>query len=105
VAEKVAVGRFLENANRILETAEVGSGEPVTILVRDGRVIGMSIVNDWALESLRRERGAEEAYRVGRRQGKVYVEGRSETQACLLAGRTPADAARQLLAPPVRLGF
>ncbi|MDX2180776.1 MAG: hypothetical protein SFV18_14355 [Bryobacteraceae bacterium] len=93
------VSGFLENAARILETAELGDGGPVTILLRDGRPISLTVENDWSLDALRRERGADEAFRVSRKNGKLFVEGRSHDRACLLAGNRPADAVRALLTP------
>lgn len=95
------MSRFLDNAQQILDTAELGDGGPVTILMRAGRPIGLSVVNDWSLEQMRAERGADEAYRVTRRHGKLFVEGRSATQACMLATQTPGQIARALLAGPV----
>ncbi len=95
------MSRFLDNAQQILSTAELGDGSPVTILMREGRPMGLSMVNDWSLERLRAEQGADEAYRVSRRQGKLVVEGRSATQVCLLASQTPAQIARALLTGPL----
>lgn|GEM_PF-1791969 len=91
---------FLDNAARILETAELADASPMTILLRDGLPIALTVENDWSLEALRRERGADEAFRVSRRNGKLFVEGRSADRACLLAGNRPADAVRALLTPP-----
>lgn len=95
------MSRFLDNAQQILDTAELGDGSPVTILMRDGRPIGLSVVNDWSLDQMRAEQGADEAYRVSRRHGKLFVEGRTASQACLLTSQTPGQIARALLAGPV----
>lgn len=76
---------MLTNAEKILETAELGASVAITILMRDGRPVTITSANDWSLDSLLRERGADEAYRVRRSAGKLVVEGRSRTHSCELS--------------------
>lgn len=83
------VSRLLDNAARILETAELGASVAVTILMRGGRPVEVSTANDWSLDALLRERGADEAYRVRRRNGALVVEGRSRSHSCELSRNVP----------------
>ena len=84
-------------ASEILETAVNVGGSSVTILLRGGRVVEMTVANDWALDALLLERGADEAYRVTRWGGETRVEARSRAQSCTLSRRDPSSAARALL--------
>ena len=97
--------RLLENAQKILETAEFSSSSAVTSLMRGGRPLGMTTSNDWSLSALLAERGADEAYRVTRTGGRLVVEGRSATQRCLLANTPASAAAHTLLTPPTALAL
>lgn len=93
---------FLENAQRLFETATTvtGTGESTdyAILVGADGAIRMVAGCDWPLDSLRRERDAQVVYRVSDRNGRVRVEGRSGRQSCLLETERPAAVARRLLA-------
>lgn len=62
--------------------------------------IDMVAASGWGLEALRRERGADMAFRVGSRGGRVAVEGRAGSRACRLESETPAAVARRLLGAP-----
>ncbi len=84
-------------AAQILETAVNVGGSPVTILLKAGRVVEMTVANDWSLDSLLVERGVDEVYRVSRLQGQTRVEARKRDQICSLTRRDPAWAARALL--------
>ena len=75
---------LIETATNILDLAAIGAASAITILMRGGRPIGVTASNDWALESLLQERGAEEAFRVRRLGAQVLVEGRSRTSSCRL---------------------
>lgn len=97
------MSRFLEIARELLDAAEAISGAPGsgcgnwTVLVAPGGGVSMVAASDWPLESLLRERGAVQAFRVQQQGERLVVEGRAGTQACLLATERPNGAARALL--------
>jgi hypothetical protein len=84
------VDTLLANAERILETATLSGAGPVTILLRGGRPVQLTVANDWSLDSLLAERGADQAFRVSRSGGCVTVEGRSRTRSCSVSERPAA---------------
>ncbi len=84
------------DALRILEAAAAAPPASWTILIVDGG-IRMLAANDWPLESLRREHGAERAYRVSRAGDSVAVTAESATLRCEFRKPSPAAAARLLL--------
>lgn len=87
------------DAWQILETAAASAAPPSswTILAgRDG--IRMLAGNDWPLASLRREHGADRAYRVSRDATQIAVIAESATLRCELSRPAPAAAATFLLA-------
>lgn len=93
-----SMSRFVENAERILEAAESAASagqslSEMTILI--SRAGGISLVagSGWSLDSLRRERGAEMAYRVSPAAGAVRVEGRDGSRTCLFEAAKPLRAA------------
>ncbi len=93
---------LLANAERILEAAENcaranASPEGWAILLDSGGAIRMVAASGWALEALRRERGAEMAFQVQHGAGRVAVEARSISRSCRLESETPAAVARRLL--------
>lgn len=88
---------LLANAQKILETARFSGSGPVTILIRDGRPIHLTIANDWSLEALLFERQADEAFRVYRKQGCLTVEGRSRTRSCSVSEKPLPFPAMALL--------
>ena len=90
--------RLAQTAEQVLSAAEAMESGPVTILMRDARVIWMTNDCAWSLDALLNEHTAEEAFRVGRRNGKLFVEARSRSQFCLVASRT--QEARKLIEPP-----
>jgi hypothetical protein len=105
------VSRFLATAADLLDAAvaarqnnAVAAG--VTVLVDHGGGLTLVTDSDWPLESLARERGAREAYRVHERANRLFVEGRAGANACLLSAASPDEAARALrhFASPVALG-
>lgn len=79
--------RLLANAQRILEMAELGAAQSITILIRSGRPVEINQSNDWRLESLLIERNADEVYRVFRKDGRLAVEGRDRSRTVLLSQR------------------
>ena len=96
------MGRFLNNAESILQTAEgVRAGGPVepnwTILYVPEEGIRMVAGNDWPLESLQAHYGAQMVYRVQQQESMVRVEGRAGSRACLLESAKPKEVARRLL--------
>lgn len=96
------MNRFLDDAQRIFETAEAVSaaGQAVTdftVLIGPEGGIQMLADSDWPLERLLAERGAQTAYRVAERRGKVSVEGSTGRQNCRLESESPRQAARRLL--------
>jgi hypothetical protein len=84
------VDTLLANAEKILETARFSGGGPVTILLRGGRPIQLTVANDWSLDALLAERGADQAFRVFRSGGHLTVEGRSRTRSCCVSERPAA---------------
>jgi hypothetical protein len=84
------VDTLLANAQKILETARFSGSGPLTILLRGGRPIQLTVANDWSLESLLCERQADEAFRVHRHKGCLTVEGRSRTRSCSVSERPVA---------------
>jgi len=93
---------LLQHSQELLDTAAAcaRSGRTpseMTVLVgRDGHIQILSDT-DWPLDSLRQERGAEMAFRVWSRQGRVGVTGQSFNRTCRLESETPANVARRLL--------
>jgi hypothetical protein len=101
---------LLRDAESILEAAEscARAGRPPedwAILLGAGGRIEMIPAAGWSLEALRRERGAETAFRVGASGGRIAVEGRTSSRACRLESESPASVARRLLGSPPRYGF
>jgi hypothetical protein len=96
---------FLENADRIFETAasaagaEPESGNLAIVIGQDG-AIRMLMGSDWPLDSLQAHHGARAAYRVSRIGSQVRVEGKSRTESCLLQSEPISSVARRLLANP-----
>ena len=93
---------FLDNAQRILETA-VSAGdnagtESLAILIGADGGIHMVMGSDWPLHTLQAHHGASAAYRISRSGAQVRVEGKSRTGSCLLQSEPPASVARRLLA-------
>ena len=69
----------------------------MAILIGRGGEISMVAGSDWPLESLRRERGAEMAFRVASAGGRVAVEACARGRACRLESESPAAVWRRLL--------
>ena len=95
---------FLENAERIFDTAASGygqqeSGELAIVIGQDG-AIRMLMGSDWPLDSLQAHHGAIAAYRVSRSGTHVRVEGKSRTGSCMLQSEPVSSVARRLLADP-----
>lgn len=100
----------MANAENILEAAEncARANQPSadwSILLSAGGQIEMVAASGWALESLRRERGAEMAFRVGETKGRIAVEGRTLSRTCRIESETPAALARRLLGAPPAYTF
>jgi hypothetical protein len=100
------VTRFAEQAQDLLDaaTAAAARGErctEMTILIGADGNIRMCAESDWPLDSLAREHGAREAYRITGRDGAVRVEGRAHgkdgLQSCVLQSESTARMARLLL--------
>ena len=97
-ADKGFVSRFLNDAEQILAAAGVASEPEIAILIHGRR--GIHLIagkGDWPLESLLAESGAGAAYRVRSKDGEVLVEGRSQSESCILRKRTPGMVMRDLL--------
>src|SRR5262245_9621692 len=79
--DKLFVTDFVENAQRIYETAasaggaELESGDLSILIGADG-AIRMLMGSDWPLDSLEAHYGAKAAYRVSRHENQVQVEGK-----------------------------
>ena len=96
------MNRFVENASKIFETATVArsTGEAVsdlTIIVGADGAIRMISDCDWPLDSLQAHHGAGALYRVSQRGNTVRVEGRTDSQSCVIEALKPKQVVRQLL--------
>lgn len=96
---------FLAHAAELLDAAQScvrAGGAPSELAILIGRSGEIRIVadSDWPLESLRRERGAEMAFRVAGGGARVAVEGRALGRACRLESESPAAVWRRLLDVP-----
>lgn len=86
---------FLERAEEILATARQARApdcDMAILVARDGAVRFVP-AEGWELEPLRLEHGAESAYRIERRQGRVRVEARGPHERCVLEAHSPRFAA------------
>ena len=94
---------FLQNAERIFETAssaegmELESGNLAILIGQDG-AIRMVMGSDWPLHSLETHYGAKAAYRVSREASQVRVEGKSRGASCMLQSEPISSIAKRLLA-------
>jgi hypothetical protein len=100
------VGRFLEDAEAILnaaETATQATPTPTnfTILISPEGGIHMLAESDWPLASLEAQHGARTLYRVSQAGGRIAVEGRTGSHRCRLEAEHPREVARRLLAGPI----
>ena len=101
--DKPCVTDFVENAQRIFETAtsaggaELESGDLSILIGADG-AIRLLMGSDWPLDSLEAHYGARAAYRVSRNENQVRVEGKSRNARCLLRSEPESSVARRLLA-------
>jgi hypothetical protein len=99
------VGRFAEQAARILEAAEAAAdaGQQTAMTVLLGPA-GISLIadSDWALDSLREHHAAVEAYRVTHSGGEIRVEGSDGQRRCRLTAENSVRRMRLLLDSPVR---
>jgi hypothetical protein len=95
---------FLENAERIFDTAALAYGQPessdLAIVIGQDGAIRLLVGSDWPLASLQAHHGARAAYRVSRNGSEVRVEGKSRTGSCLLQSEPVSSVARRLLANP-----
>ena len=102
--DKDLVTGFLENAERIFETAASAQGElecsDLAIVIGQDGNIRMLMGSDWPLDSLQAHHGAMAAYRVSRSGSQVRVEGKSPTGSCVLQSEPVSSVARRLLADP-----
>jgi hypothetical protein len=84
------VSAFLDRAEEILETAELGSQEVAIAIDRRG-VVRMIDPAGWLLPAMRIEFGAAVVYRVERRGGRISVEGWDGTRSCRLEKCRPRE--------------
>jgi len=98
--DKHLVTGFLENAERIFETAASAQGGDLAIVIGQDGNIRMLMGSDWPLDSLQSHHGAQAAYRVSRSGSQVRVEGKSRTGSCVLQSEPVSSVARRLLADP-----
>ncbi len=99
-SDKSPVQRFWRDAAAIFETAEAAAGRGLSELtILTGREIGIRIIadSDWPLDRVLADSGAEAAYRVHERNGRVRMEARAGHCVCRLESESPRQAARQLL--------
>jgi hypothetical protein len=96
------VSRFIDNAERILEAAELvrDSGSPQTdwtiVIGREGE-IRLVADSDWPLDALEHHHGAAMVYRVEQTAGRVRVLGRAGSRVCTFESERPETVARRLL--------
>ena len=94
---------FWDNAARIMEAAVAAAGvgfgvsESMTVLI--GREGGMHLLpnNDWPLDRLAKERGAQMAYRVSQTDDRISVNALNGFTKCRLETEKPDQAAKELL--------
>ena len=91
------MNRFLNDAQQILEAAEMAADPDVSILIHGRGIHVVTGKSDWPLASLLAESGATAAYRVSRTGGQVLVEGRSNSETCVLRRKPAQDIVRELL--------
>ena len=101
------VSRFVDNAERIFETAQSISraghdASEMTILIDPDGGIRLVAGCDWPLDSLLVHHGAQMVYRVGQQANRVRLEGRAGSRTCLFEAERPNGVARRLL-PEQRL--
>lgn len=94
--------RFLDDAARILETAEAAErsgaeAADVTIFL-SGTGMRIAVGLEGPLESLRAMEGARTAYRVMRSGGRVRLEGSESGRTCMIESERPARVRRLLSA-------
>jgi hypothetical protein len=97
--------RFLENAERIFEGGRSGVQAGIensawTVLIHADGGVEMVAGEEWRLERIACERGAEMAYRVRVNEGDVRVEGVAAGKRFAMEGEAPGRAARALLGGP-----
>ena len=95
---------FLRDAESILRTAVgvASTGErPTEMVILTGVSGGIQMLAecDWPLHSIRTERGADSAYRVGVQGGTVVVEGEERGRKCRLEQSLPFT-----ISTPFRVG-
>ena len=100
------MGRFLEDAEAILnaaETATEATANPTnfTILISPEGGIHMLADSDSPLASLEAHHGARTLYRVSQASGRIAVEGRCGSHRCRVEAEHPQEVARRLLAGPI----
>ena len=96
--DKSFVSRFLKDAEEILKAAAMTAETEISILIHPrGGIHLVTGKEDWPLESLLAESGAAAAYRVSRHCGQVLVEGRSQSESCMLRRRASPAVLRELL--------
>jgi hypothetical protein len=97
------VNQFIENAREIFEAAEKSaaaghSSAEYTILMGAARGgIHMIANSDWSLGALRREHGAQLAYRVSQVDGRVKVDGCDGQRTCHMEAEAANRTAQFLL--------
>jgi hypothetical protein len=74
---------FLRQAEEILETATIGSGE-VAIVIGPRGTVRMLDPSGWSLPAMRTEFGATSVFKVERRGGRIVVEGWDGERRCRL---------------------
>lgn len=76
---------FLQHAEEILRTAQQGGEEDCELAILVGWDGGIHMLSEpgWELEPLRLDHGAQAAYRVVRKGGRVRLEARSAGQSCV----------------------
>jgi hypothetical protein len=93
--------RFLDHAAAILDTAVSAEGqEDWTILVSGDGALRMLAANNWPLESLAREQGAQMAFRVTRTGAGTRVEGCQGLRTCSFTSEPSAASMQRILAGP-----
>jgi hypothetical protein len=93
------VDRLIADAQGLLDTAlaaDACTSDYAILIANDGAIRVMEAAG-WRLDSLQSANGAQTAYRVTSRAGRVRVEGRCGTRSCIVESESNPSIARRVL--------
>ena len=94
---------FWENANKLLDAAVASShtgfptSDSMTVVIGAEGGIHLLANNDWPLDRLTADRGAQMAYRITKAKGRIAVDGCHGAATCHLETNQPQSKALQLI--------